>query len=70
MSKELLKEKIINGLKEISKLANEKEIILQECADILNDTLIDIEDLIDAYKREKSPPESFGLRNIKITEIG
>lgn len=66
MSKEILKEKIIKGLKEISQLANEEEIVLQKSADMLNDTLIDIEDLIDSYKRENMETEPLILKNIKL----
>ena len=66
MSKEILKEKIIKGLKEISQLPNEEEIVLQKSADMLNDTLIDIEDLIDSYKRENMETEPLILKNIKL----
>lgn len=33
---------------------------------MLNDTLIDIEDLIDSYKRENMETEPLILKNIKL----
>lgn len=51
------REKILQGLKDLSQLADKEEVSLCEVGDKLNDLLIEVEDFIDDCKRKAAKQE-------------